>query len=59
VTPYRERNRIERFFNKPSSPGAATRYHKLHAAFFAFIKLAAVRAWLRPIESKVASILIG
>jgi transposase len=49
---YRERNLIERFFNKLKQfRRVATRYDKLGAAFFAFIQLAAVRIWLRSIES--------
>jgi transposase len=49
---YRERNLIERFFNKLKQfRRIATRYDKLGAAFFAFVQLAAVRIWLRSIES--------
>jgi transposase len=49
---YKERNLIERFFNKLKHfRRIATRYDKLGAAFFAFIQLAAVRIWLRSIES--------
>ena len=49
---YKERNLIERFFNKLKQfRRIATRYDKLGAAFFAFIQLAAVRIWLRSIES--------
>jgi transposase len=49
---YRERNHVERFFNKLKQfRRIATRYDKLGAAFFAFIKLAAIRIWLRSIES--------
>ena len=49
---YRQRNVIERFFNKLKQyRRIATRYDKLGAAFFAFIQLAAVRIWLRSIES--------
>jgi transposase len=49
---YRQRNLIERFFNKLKQfRRIATRYDKLGAAFFAFIQLAAVRIWLRSIES--------
>ena len=49
---YRERNHIERFFNKlKQNRRIATRYDKLGATFFAFVKLAAVRVWLRSIES--------
>lgn len=49
---YRERNHVERFFNKLKQfRRIATRYDKLGGAFFAFITLAAVRIWLRSIES--------
>jgi transposase len=49
---YRERNHVERFFNKLKHyRRIATRYDKLGATFFAFVKLAAVRIWLRSIES--------
>ena len=49
---YRERNLVERFFNKLKQfRRIATRYDKLGATFFAFIKLASVRIWLRSIES--------
>ena len=49
---YRERNCVERFFNKLKQfRRIATRYDKLGATFLAFIKLAAVRIWLRSIES--------
>ena len=49
---YRQRNQVERFFNKLKQfRRVATRYDKLGATFFAFIKLAAVRIWLRSIES--------
>jgi transposase len=41
---YRQRNHVERFFNKLKQfRRIATRYEKLGANFFAFIKLAAVR----------------
>ena len=51
-TLYRQRNVIERFFNKLKQfRRIATRYDKLGATFFAFIQLAAVRIWLRSIES--------
>ena len=50
---YRERNHVERFFNKLKRfRRIATRYDKLGATFFAFIKIAAVRIWLRSIEPK-------
>jgi transposase len=49
---YRERNLVERFFNKIKRfRRIATRYEKLGANFLAFIKLAAMRIWLRSIES--------
>lgn len=49
---YRQRNLIERFFNKlKQHRRIATRYDKLGATFFAFIQLAAARIWLRSIES--------
>ena len=49
---YRERNHVERFFNKLKQfRRIATRYDKLGATFFAFIQLASVRIWLRSIES--------
>ena len=51
-TIYRERNHVERFFNKLKNfRRIATRYEKLGANFFAFVKLASVRIWLRSIES--------
>ena len=49
---YRQRNHVERFFNRLKQfRRIATRYDKLGATFFAFIKLAAMRIWLRSIES--------
>ena len=49
---YRERNLVERFFNKLKHfRRIATRYDKLGANFFAFVKLASMRIWLRSIES--------
>jgi transposase len=49
---YRERNLIERFFNRAKHyRRVATRYEKLGANFLAMVKLAAVRIWLREIES--------
>jgi transposase len=45
---YRERNRVERFFNKLKHfRRIATRYDKLAENFLAAVKLAAVRIWLR------------
>lgn len=50
--PYKERNKVERFFNKIKHfRRVATRYEKLGANFLAMVKLAAVRIWLRSIES--------
>jgi transposase len=49
---YRERNRVERFFNRLKQfRRIATRYDKLGANFFAFVKFASMRIWLRSIES--------
>jgi len=49
---YRERNCVERFFNKLKQfRRIATRYDKLGASFMAFLQLAAVRISLRSIES--------
>ena len=51
-TLYRERNRIERFFNRlKHCRRIATRYEKLAANYLAMIKLAAIRIWLRVNES--------
>lgn len=45
---YRERNLIERFFNRLKHfRGIATRYFKTAANFLAAIHLAAVRLWIR------------
>ncbi len=44
---YKERNRIERFFNKLKHfRRFATRYDKLLANFMGFVKLAAIIIWL-------------
>ena len=49
---YRDRNRVERFFNKLKNfRRIGTRYDKLGANFFAFIQLASIRIFLRSIES--------
>jgi transposase len=49
---YRERNLVERFFNKLKQfRRIATRYDKLGVNFFAFIQLASIRIFLRSIES--------
>ena len=45
---YKERNRIERFFNRLKQfRRVATRYDKLLANFMGFVKLAAIAIWLR------------
>jgi transposase len=49
---YRQRNLVERFFNKLKQfRHIATRYDKLGATFLAFIQLASIRIFLRSIES--------
>lgn len=49
---YRERNNVERFFNKLKQfRRIATRYDKLGASYLAFLQLATVRISLRLIES--------
>ena len=49
---YRDRNLVERFFNKiKQCRRVATRYDKLAANYLAFIKLACIRLWLRVNES--------
>ena len=49
---YRERNLVERFFNKLKFfCRIATRYDKLGSTFMAMIKLASIRIWLRAYES--------
>jgi transposase len=51
---YRARNLVERFFNKVKQCRRnATRYDKLAANYLAFIKLAAIRIWLRAYESVI------
>lgn len=51
-TLYRERNRIERFFNKIKHfRRIATRFEKHAENYLTMIKLAAVRIWLRRNES--------
>jgi ABC-type polar amino acid transport system ATPase subunit len=45
---YKERNIIERFFNKLKQfRRVATRYDKLLANFMGFVKLAAIAVWLK------------
>jgi transposase len=49
---YRDRNMVERFFNKiKQCRRVATRYDKLAANYLAFVKLACIRLWLRFYES--------
>ncbi len=49
---YRDRNQVERFFNRiKHCRRVATRYDKLAANFLAFVKLAAIRLWLGVYES--------
>lgn len=49
---YRQRNAVERFFNKIKHFRAvATRYDKQDDNFLASVKLAALRIWLRTYES--------
>lgn len=51
-TLYRERNRIERFFNKIKHfRRVATRYEKHASNYLAMLKLAAIKIWLRAYES--------
>jgi transposase len=49
---YRARNLVERFFNKiKQCRRIDTRYDKLAANNFAFIRLSAIRIWLRAYNS--------
>ena len=49
---YRERNHVERFFNRIKHfRRVATRFEKHAANYLAMIKLAAIRIWLRVNES--------
>ncbi len=51
-TLYRQRNLVERFFNRLKHFRAiATRYHKLARNFLAAIALASIRIWVRHYES--------
>ncbi|MEM9107803.1 MAG: IS5 family transposase [Pseudomonadota bacterium] len=48
---YRDRNLVERFFNRiKHCRRIATRYEKRAANFLTFVKLAAIRLWLRVFE---------
>jgi transposase len=49
---YRERNLIERFFNKlKHARAAATRFEKHDANYLAVVKLVASRIWMRFMSS--------
>jgi len=49
---YRNRNQVERFFNRiKQCRRIATRYDKLAETFLAFIKLASIRIWIGVYES--------
>ena len=49
---YKERNLVERFFNKLKHfRGVATRYDKLAENYLAGVKLASARIWMRANES--------
>ena len=48
---YRDRNLVERFFNKIKQCRRSRPYDKLAANYLAFIKLASIRLWLRVYES--------
>jgi hypothetical protein len=49
---YRVRNLVERFFNRMKQcRRVASRYDRLAANYLAFIKLAAIRVWLRAYKS--------
>jgi transposase len=53
---YQDRNLVERFFNRiKHCRRIATRYEKRAANFLAFVKLAAIRLWLRVYESTAYS----
>ena len=48
ATLYKERNRVERFFNKLKQfRRVATRYDKLLKNFMGFVKLAAIAIWIK------------
>lgn len=49
---YKQRNQVERFFNKLKHFRAvATRYDKRDDTFLASVQLASIRIWLRPYEA--------
>ena len=49
---YRERNQVERFFNRIKHfRRVATRYEKHASNYLAMLKLAAIKIWLRAYES--------
>ena len=49
---YRQRNRVERFFNRIKNfRGIATRYDRTDANYLAGVTLAAIRFWLKSYES--------
>ena len=49
---YRERNRVERFFNRIKRfRRVATRYEKHASNYLAMLKLACVKIWMRVYES--------
>jgi transposase len=51
-TLYKERNRVERFFNKIKHfRRVATRFEKYAQNYLAMIKLASIRIWIRHNES--------
>ena len=53
ATLYKDRNLVERFFNKLKFfRRIAIRYDKLGSTFMAMIKLASIRIWLRAYESR-------
>ena len=59
-TLYRDRNRIERFFNRiKQCRRVATRYDKLAANYLAFVQLASIRLWLRAYKFNALSNSLG
>ena len=48
---YRDRNRVEQFFNRiKQCRRVATRYDKLAANYLAFVRLASIRLWLAAVN---------